>query len=159
MSETATCRTCGDTFDVSADLRERFPGWTPSECQPCYRKARGSGGSGGGRRANGSGRTRGRTHDREENLTLADVLLTYTDGPDTGVFTDGSANPNPGPGGWGAVYVEAGEVLDQAHGHEPDTTNNRMELKAVIEGMKLVPDGTAATIYSDSKLVVDTLTT
>jgi ribonuclease HI len=155
MSDTATCRSCGDTFEVSAELRERFPGWKPKECPSCYGRARGGGGAASGKRRS---RPKRAASSREENLTLADVLLTYSDGPDTGVFTDGSANPNPGPGGWGAVYVDGGEVIDQAHGHEPDTTNNRMELKAVIEGMELVPVGTEATIYSDSKLVVNTLT-
>lgn len=154
-STTATCRSCGDTFDVSEELRERYPGWTPSQCQRCYRGAKGSGGASGGSRASSS--KRGRRTRVEENLTLDEVLEKYADGPDTGVFTDGSATPNPGPGGWGAVYVVDGEVVAQAHGHEVHTTNNRMELLAVIEGIALVPEGTAATIYSDSKLVVQTL--
>ncbi len=95
---------------------------------------------------------------KEENLPLADVLLRYDSGPDTGVFTDGSAHPNPGDGGWGAVYVVDGRVVDQAHGHEPGTTNNRMELTALIRGLDLVPEGTPATVYTDSRLCVDTIT-
>ncbi|MBT8213264.1 MAG: ribonuclease HI [Acidimicrobiia bacterium] len=75
----------------------------------------------------------------------------------SGVFTDGSAVPNPGPGGWGVVYVRDGEVVDQAHGHDPDTTNNRMELAAIIEAYALVPDGERTTLYSDSNLAVRTL--
>ncbi len=77
--------------------------------------------------------------------------------PQSGVFTDGGASPNPGPGGWGAVYVIDGDIHSEQHGHDPDTTNNRMELTALIEGMKLVPAGTSATIYSDSNLVVRTM--
>jgi ribonuclease HI len=85
------------------------------------------------------------------------VLDRYSEGPDTGVFTDGSATPNPGPGGWGAVYVVAGEVIDQAHGSAEHTTNNRMELEAIRHGIELVPRGTPATVYSDSNLAVRTV--
>ena len=65
--------------------------------------------------------------------------------------------PNPGPGGWGAVYVIDGEVVDQAHGHQPDTTNNRMELVALIRGCGLVPAGEATTMFSDSNLAVQSM--
>ena len=65
--------------------------------------------------------------------------------------------PNPGPGGWGAVYVVDGVIVGEAHGHDPDTTNNRMELTALIEGARLVPDGTAMPVYSDSNLAVRTI--
>lgn len=78
--------------------------------------------------------------------------------PDTGVFTDGGASPNPGPGGWGAVYVENGAVIAEASGADPDTTNNRMELTALIEALKLVPEGTPMVVYSDSNLAVRTIT-
>jgi ribonuclease HI len=82
------------------------------------------------------------------------VLERFTAGPLSGVFTDGSADPNPGPGGWGAVYVRDDEIIAEAHGHEPDTTNNRMELTALIAGYDLVPPGAHATIYSDSNYCV-----
>lgn len=145
MATPATCETCGRTFDVRPELVEKYPGWRPSRCPACFRSSRGSG---GGRASAGA---------REENLTLAQVLDKYDRGPTDGVFTDGSATPNPGPGGWGAVYVVDGEVVAQDHGHEPDTTNNRMELAAVLHGIDLVPQGTPAVIYSDSKLVVNTM--
>ncbi|MGA1077759.1 MAG: ribonuclease H family protein [Nitriliruptoraceae bacterium] len=77
--------------------------------------------------------------------------------PDDGVFTDGSATPNPGPGGWGAVRVVGGAVVAEAAGADPDTTNNRMELTALIEGIRLVPEGTPAVLYSDSQLAVRTV--
>ncbi len=138
-------------------MRERYPGWQPSTCGDCYRAQRGSSGSRSPR--NRGTHPRGaRAGTREEGLTLAEVLERYDGGPDTGVFTDGAANPNPGPGGWGAVYVVDGEVIAQAYGHEPHTTNNRMELTALLEGIELVPEGTAAVLYSDSNLAVRTVT-
>ncbi len=86
------------------------------------------------------------------------MLERYHDGPDNGVFTDGSSIPNPGPGGWGAVHVRDGEVVAQDHGHDPDTTNNRMELRALQAALELVEPGTAVRIYTDSNLAVKTLT-
>lgn len=80
------------------------------------------------------------------------------DGPATGVFTDGSSVPNPGPGGWGVAYVVDNEVLAERHGHDPDTTNNRMELTALLEALDIVPPGTAATVYTDSHLAMKTIT-
>ena len=77
--------------------------------------------------------------------------------PQDGVFTDGSATPNPGPGGWGAVYVVGGSVVAELSGAHPDTTNNRMELTALLEGITLVPDGTPAVLHSDSQLAVQTV--
>ncbi|HVM00923.1 MAG TPA: ribonuclease H [Egibacteraceae bacterium] len=138
----STCVTCGAAFTVPARVRERYPGWTPKQCRACHGGA--PGGAGGGA--------------VEENLPLAEVLAKFTGGPQDGVFTDGSANPNPGPGGWGAVYVDGGEVVDQAHGHDPRTTNNRMELTALIAGYDLVPEGVVTTVYTDSRLCVDTIT-
>ena len=60
-------------------------------------------------------------------------------GPQTGIFTDGSCNPNPGPGGWGVVAVRDGKVLWSGRDHVPEaTTNNRMELSAVIYALRKV---------------------
>ena len=56
-----------------------------------------------------------------------------------GVFTDGSCEPNPGPGGWGSVAVTGGEVQWVEFGHELDTTNNRMELLAIIKTLERLP--------------------
>jgi ribonuclease HI len=131
-----TCARCGDTFTLSERMRERYPGWQPKLCRTCHSGAA----------------------PVEDNQPVADVLARHTEGPDTGVFTDGSATPNPGPGGWGAVYVGDGDVVSQAYGHEPQTTNNRMELTALVSGFDLVPAGTATTLYSDSRLVIDTVT-
>ena len=80
-----------------------------------------------------------------------------TSDPTSGVFTDGSAVPNPGEGGGGAVYVIDGEVVGEAYGYGGETTNNRMELSALIHAVDLVPPGTEATVYSDSNLAVRTI--
>lgn len=90
-------------------------------------------------------------------LTPEEVLARYTEGPDTGIFTDGSCDPNPGPGGWGMVWVERGQIIEERHGHEGETTNNRMELQALIEAYLLLPEGKALTVYSDSQLAVNTI--
>ena len=153
---TFTCADCGKSFSLKAGTLAKFPGWSPQQCMAC-RSGTTSAASGATARS-GGGRRRRNVSLIEENLTLAEVLAKYTQGPADGVFTDGSANPNPGPGGWGAVYVRDGEVVDQAHGQSPETTNNRMELTALIHGFDLVPAGTPATVYTDSKLCVDTIT-
>ena len=94
---------------------------------------------------------------RTELLTPDEVLERYTSGPDTGVFTDGSCDPNPGPGGWGFVWVEGGRIVAEKSGHEADTTNNRMELTALIEAYEALPDDGTQTVYSDSQLCVNTI--
>ncbi len=93
----------------------------------------------------------------ERVLSPAEVLSTYSAGPKSGVFTDGAANPNPGAGGWGVVHVVNDEIRAEASGHEPHTTNNRMELMALIRGYDLVPVGERTTMYTDSRLCVNTI--
>jgi ribonuclease HI len=90
-------------------------------------------------------------------LTPAEVLARHTRGPTSGVFTDGSCDNNPGPGGWGFVWVEDDRILAERFGDTASTTNNRMELQALIEAYKLLPDEAAVTIYSDSQLCVRTV--
>ena len=94
---------------------------------------------------------------RIDSLTLAEVQGRYTQGPQDGVFTDGGCSPNPGPGGWGVVHVKEGAIVVQKHGHAPDTTNNRMELTALIEAFSLLPVNESTTVYSDSNLCVQTV--
>ena len=91
-------------------------------------------------------------------MTAAEVLRRYSGGPTSGVFTDGSVLGNPGPGGWGVVHVRDGEIIEQRHGADPATTNNRMELVAMIEGLLMVAADEAVEVYSDSQLVVNTIT-
>lgn len=90
-------------------------------------------------------------------LTLQQVLSCFSAGPQSGIFTDGGAAPNPGPGGWGFVHVENGEILHKQHGRHPDTTNNRMELTALIEALRYLPEDAELTIYSDSNICVQTV--
>ena len=90
-------------------------------------------------------------------LTPEEVLERYTAGPKTGVFTDGSCDPNPGSGGWGAVWVEDDRIVDVRAGGDPDTTNNRMELTALIAGLKMLPEDRTISVYSDSQLCVKTV--
>ena len=93
----------------------------------------------------------------EELLSPDEVLRRYTGGPKNGVFTDGSCEGNPGPGGWGYVWVEDDEIVAQDSGTDPDTTNNRMELTALIEAYKKLPTDAEVTIHSDSQLCVKTV--
>ncbi|WP_336249763.1 ribonuclease H [Stomatohabitans albus] len=90
--------------------------------------------------------------------TTEQVLARYSAGPTSGVFTDGACIPNPGPGGWGAVYVVDNELIDRRFGHDPDTTNNRMEYTAILQGIALVPDQTPTIVWTDSNLAVRSLT-
>ena len=140
MGQSVTCRSCGASFEPDPALLAKYPGWTPRECPSCYR---------GGRRGarGGSG----------AQASLLDGSSSPPDSPTDGVFTDGSAVPNPGPGGWGAVWVRDDKVVEQASGRDPDTTNNRMELRALIEGARMVPEGTPAILWSDSNLAVRTV--
>ena len=86
-----------------------------------------------------------------------EILTRYKGGPKTGVFTDGSCDGNPGPGGWGFVYVEGGRILEQKSGTQAATTNNRMELTALIEAYRALPVDARVTVYSDSQLCVRTV--
>ena len=71
------------------------------------------------------------------------------------LYTDGACSGNPGPGGYAAIILEDGnQELVKISGSEKDTTNNRMELKAVIEGLKRIPKGSSVEIYSDSTYVL-----
>ena len=73
------------------------------------------------------------------------------------IFTDGACKGNPGPGGWG-VLLRMGEHEKELSGGEADTTNNRMEMRAVIEGLKALKEPCEVALYSDSKYVIDGIT-
>jgi len=73
------------------------------------------------------------------------------------IYTDGSSRGNPGPGGWAAILLQDGKVTELG-GREEHTTNNRMELKAAIEGLKAVPAGSKVLLKADSKYVVKGIT-
>ena len=72
------------------------------------------------------------------------------------IFTDGACSGNPGPGGWGTV-LRFGAHEKELSGGEANTTNNRMELTAVIEGLKALKEPCAVTLTTDSKYVCDSV--
>ena len=72
------------------------------------------------------------------------------------LYTDGACSGNPGPGGWGAILCYGEHELSLSGG-EAHTTNNRMELTAVIEGLKKLKEPCIVELYSDSKYVIDAL--
>lgn len=70
------------------------------------------------------------------------------------LYTDGACSGNPGPGGWGAILVYG--VFEKTNsGYVPHSTNNRMELTAVIEGLKMLKEPCSLSIYADSAYVVN----
>lgn len=70
------------------------------------------------------------------------------------LYTDGACRGNPGRGGWGAVLVY-GKYEKEMSGGAPETTNNRMELTAAIEGLRALKEPCDVALYSDSKYLVD----
>ena len=72
------------------------------------------------------------------------------------LYTDGACSGNPGPGGWGAI-LEYNGVRKELSGGETSTTNNRMELTAVIEGLSALKESCIVELFSDSKNVIDAL--
>ena len=156
---TYACQSCGRIFAVPQKTLDKYPSWQPKNCLRCHSATKPA----ATRPAN---RSRPPRQDPsaapafaarssagpERILTLSEVLQAYSDGPATGVFTDGAAHPNPGPGGWGAVFVVDNAIIAQARGAEPQTTNNRMELTALLAGYGMVPPGTAAVVLTDSQL-------
>lgn len=170
-----SCHVCGKSFDVPAQALAKYPGWRPKACH-LHKK--------GGRARAGAARSTAppdaatgdlplvadadvvaRPRRTSRARTAAPAVVPASPGaalrghsPQSGVFTDGSASPNPGPGGWGLVWVKDGQVLAERSGHEPRTTNNRMELAALIAAFELVPEDASLTVYSDSRLCVDTIT-
>jgi ribonuclease HI len=73
------------------------------------------------------------------------------------IYTDGACKGNPGPGGWGA-WLKSGEHERELFGGEPMTTNNRMELTAVIEALAAVKTASTVTLYLDSEYVRNGIT-
>lgn len=74
------------------------------------------------------------------------------------IWTDGACWPNPGRGGWGYVMQHHDGAVTEASSGSAQTTNNAMELTAVLEALRALPDGSVATIHSDSQYVVYGLT-
>jgi ribonuclease HI len=70
------------------------------------------------------------------------------------IFTDGACSGNPGPGGWAAI-LRTGAHEKELSGGETDTTNNRMELTAVIRGLEALKAPSPVTVHTDSRYVMD----
>ena len=68
------------------------------------------------------------------------------------IYTDGACKGNPGPGGWGALIIE-GDIKNEIFGGEADTTNNRMEILAVIMALKAINAVSEITVFTDSTYV------
>jgi ribonuclease HI len=73
------------------------------------------------------------------------------------IYTDGACKGNPGPGGWG-VLLRSGTTQKELYGGEPSTTNNRMELMAVIQALEALKRPCAVTLYLDSQYVLKGIT-
>jgi len=73
------------------------------------------------------------------------------------IYTDGACKGNPGPGGWGAL-LRSGEHERELYGGEPATTNNRMELTAVIRALAALKEPSEVEIYTDSEYVMKGIT-
>lgn len=156
-----TCQVCEETFSVPEAALEKYPGWEPRYCREHspQRKEKAKRGATKGAKAKKARAGRKKSGaSKEENLTRAEVLARYHDGPQTGVFTDGSSHPNPGPGGWGFVWAQEGDIKLEGHGAATDTTNNRMELTALIEAYRALPKSAAVTVFTDSQLCFNTIT-
>lgn len=70
------------------------------------------------------------------------------------LYTDGACSGNPGPGGWGAILIWNG-IEKELSGGEANTTNNRMEMKAIIEGLRALKEKCHVKIHSDSALIIN----
>lgn len=73
------------------------------------------------------------------------------------IYTDGACSGNPGPGGWGAILMY-GEHKKELSGGEAHTTNNRMELLAVISALELLKEPCKINLYSDSQYIINAMT-
>jgi ribonuclease HI len=73
------------------------------------------------------------------------------------IYTDGACRGNPGPGGWGALLI-AGRHRKRMYGGDPETTNNRMELTAVIEALNALKGPQRVVLHTDSKYVMHGIT-
>ena len=72
------------------------------------------------------------------------------------LYTDGACSGNPGPGGYGAILIYNG-IEKEISGSEKCTTNNKMEIMAVLKGLQMLKEPCEVTIYSDSAYVVNTI--
>ncbi len=77
--------------------------------------------------------------------------------PPVDAYTDGACSGNPGPGGWGAYLIQAGQTRELSGG-EPATTNNRMEMMAAISALEFIREGAVVRLHTDSTYLKDGIT-
>ena len=157
------CSVCDKSFEVARRRAGQVSGWIPKYCRehsPSKKKA-------GKKQASGSKKT-------VRKGTLSALLsrfferrdphgrrgsAKYTEGPGTASSPTGVATPIR-TWGVGVVWVLDGEIQLQGYGREDgETTNNRMELTALIEAYTALPEDAEVTVFSDSQLCVNTITT
>lgn len=69
------------------------------------------------------------------------------------LYVDGACKGNPGPGGWGCVIMQKDRIIQEFYGAQNNTTNNRMELKSAIEGLRAIEEKSQVALYTDSQYV------
>lgn len=79
------------------------------------------------------------------------------DKPHITIYTDGGSAPNPGPGGWAAILIHPAKTRELSGGH-PNTTNNRMELTAAIEALRILDRPCLIDLYTDSEYLKNGIT-
>jgi ribonuclease HI len=163
-----TCKRCGKPFTLPKSVRERYPGWVPQYCRSCYGHPTGE-----ARDTSPAAQSAAppapvaEGEDPVEATVVAvcpeleraldAVLQHHQSGPVDGFFTDGGCSGNPGPGGWGVVQVQDNRVVARRRGEHPSTTNNRMELIALMAAYHMIGPDDEVTLWSDSQLCVNTL--
>lgn len=159
-SKSFTCKDCGQAFTLPEAVLDKYPGWTPGKCPRCHSTTKSPADAAADAPVHPSP-TQTERMELEPYIQrrLDQVLQRYCAGPQDGVFTDGGCSGNPGPGGWGAVYVRNNKIVGQRHGREGHTTNNRMELMALIAGYKMLEEDAKVTVWTDSQLCVNTFNT
>jgi ribonuclease HI len=85
---------------------------------------------------------------------VKNIINSSSNKKEISIYTDGACSGNPGPGGWGAILV-FGNIEKELSGGEKETTNNRMELTAVISALEALKQPCVVKLYSDSKYIVD----
>ena len=74
------------------------------------------------------------------------------------IYTDGACSGNPGPGGWGYIVIDSEGLEDRQYGHEKYTTNNRMEMMAVIKALMTLELSSDIKLHTDSQYVIKGIT-
>lgn len=99
-------------------------------------------------------------YELEKNINQINDTISGNDkekkSSDVTIYTDGACSGNPGAGGWGVILMANGKYKE-ASGYEPDTTNNRMELTAVIKALSILKKRCNVELYSDSAYVVNAI--